>query len=44
VFGIAGLIVGPLLMSIALAILRIYAKDAAERRRRGERHVPDTAE
>ena len=39
VFGLAGLIVGPLLMSISIAILRIFAKDSEERRARGERHV-----
>ncbi len=39
VFGIAGLLVGPLLMSISIAILRIFAKDSEERRLRGERHL-----
>jgi predicted PurR-regulated permease PerM len=39
VFGLAGLLVGPLLMSISIAILRIFAKDSEERRLRGERHV-----
>jgi len=34
VFGLAGLIVGPLVMSVAYAVLRIFALDAAERRRR----------
>jgi predicted PurR-regulated permease PerM len=32
VFGLKGLIVGPVLMSLALAILRIYADDARKRR------------
>lgn len=39
VFGLAGLLVGPLLMSISLAILRIFAADSEERRARGERHT-----
>lgn len=39
VFGLAGLIVGPLLMSISIAILRIFAKDSEDRRARGERHA-----
>ncbi len=39
VFGLTGLIVGPLLMSISLSILGIFAKDAGERRTRGERHA-----
>ena len=33
------LLVGPLLMSISIAILRIFAKDSEERRLRGERHL-----
>jgi predicted PurR-regulated permease PerM len=32
VFGLAGLIVGPLIMSVSYAILRIFAEDAAHRR------------
>lgn len=32
IFGLKGLIVGPVLMSLALAILRIYAEDARRRR------------
>jgi predicted PurR-regulated permease PerM len=39
VFGLSGLILGPLIMSVAFAVLRIYVKDAAERRTLGERHV-----
>lgn len=31
VFGLAGLVVGPLLMSISISVLRIYAADADER-------------
>ncbi len=38
-FGLAGLLVGPLLMSISIAVLRIFAKDSEERRARGERHL-----
>ncbi len=33
VFGLQGLIVGPLLMSLALAVLRIYEREALTRRR-----------
>ena len=32
IFGLKGLIIGPVLMSLALAILRIYAEDARRRR------------
>ncbi len=32
-FGLKGLILGPMLMSLALAVLRIYAREAAEERR-----------
>ncbi len=39
VFGLSGLLLGPLIMSVSLAILRIFAREAAEQRARGERHV-----
>jgi len=39
VFGLAGLLVGPLVMSVSFALLRIFAKDAEERRALGERHA-----
>jgi predicted PurR-regulated permease PerM len=42
VFGLQGLIVGPLLMSLALAVLRIYEREALTRRRaarEGDHHV-----
>ena len=39
VFGLAGLILGPLIMSVSFAILRIFAQDAEERRTLGERHA-----
>jgi predicted PurR-regulated permease PerM len=32
IFGLAGLIVGPLVMSVSFAVLRIFAQDAEERR------------
>lgn len=35
VFGLRGLIVGPLVMSLAIAVLRIYANEARERREAG---------
>lgn len=39
VFGLSGLILGPLIMSVSFAVLQIFAKDAEERRALGERHV-----
>jgi predicted PurR-regulated permease PerM len=39
VFGLAGLILGPLIMAVSFAILRIFAQDAEERRALGERHA-----
>jgi predicted PurR-regulated permease PerM len=39
VFGLVGLILGPLIMSVSFAVLRIFAQDAEERRARGERHA-----
>lgn len=39
VFGLAGLIIGPLIMAVSFAILRIFAQDAEERRALGERHA-----
>ena len=39
VFGLAGLILGPLIMSVSFAILRIFSQDAEERRALGERHA-----
>jgi predicted PurR-regulated permease PerM len=39
VFGLAGLIVGPLIMSVSFAVLKIFAQDAEERRALGERHA-----
>ncbi|MEP7121945.1 MAG: AI-2E family transporter [Byssovorax sp.] len=39
VFGLSGLILGPLIMAVSFAILRIFAQDAEERRARGERHA-----
>lgn len=39
VFGLAGLILGPLVMSLSFAILRIFAQEAAERRALGQRHA-----
>jgi predicted PurR-regulated permease PerM len=38
-FGLKGLILGPVLMSLALAVLRIYAREAAERRRNAANEV-----
>ena len=32
VFGLAGLILGPLVMSLSFAVLGLYAQEAAERR------------
>jgi predicted PurR-regulated permease PerM len=39
-FGLKGLILGPMLISLALAVLRIYAREAAEQRRQSERGSP----
>jgi predicted PurR-regulated permease PerM len=39
VFGLAGLVVGPLIMSVSFAVLGIYAEDAEKRRVLGERHA-----
>src|SRR5262249_6936234 len=39
VFGLAGLILGPLIMSLSYAILRIFAQESAERRATGELHA-----
>lgn len=39
VFGLVGLILGPLIVSVSYAVLRIFAQDSEERRARGERHV-----
>jgi predicted PurR-regulated permease PerM len=39
VFGLSGLILGPLIMAVSFAILRIFAQDAEERRALGERHA-----
>ncbi len=39
VFGLAGLLLGPLIMAVSFAILRIFAQDAEERRALGERHA-----
>jgi predicted PurR-regulated permease PerM len=39
VFGLEGLIVGPLIMSVSFAVLRIFAQDAEERRALRERHT-----
>lgn len=39
VFGLVGLILGPLIVSVSFAVLRIFAQDAKERRALGERHV-----
>jgi predicted PurR-regulated permease PerM len=39
VFGLSGLILGPLIMSVSFAVLQIFVKDAEERRALGERHV-----
>jgi predicted PurR-regulated permease PerM len=39
VFGLSGLILGPLIMAVSVAILRIFAQDAEERRALGERHA-----
>jgi predicted PurR-regulated permease PerM len=39
VFGLAGLLMAPLIMSVSFALLRIFAKDAEERRVLGERHA-----
>ena len=39
VFGLSGLILGPLIVAVSFAILRIFAQDAEERRARGERHA-----
>jgi predicted PurR-regulated permease PerM len=39
VFGLAGLILGPLIMSVSYVVLKIFAQDAEERRARGEWHA-----
>jgi predicted PurR-regulated permease PerM len=39
VFGLAGLLLAPLIMSVSFALLRIFAKDAEAQRVLGERHV-----
>jgi predicted PurR-regulated permease PerM len=39
VFGLEGLLVAPLIMSVSFALLKIFAKDAEERRVLGERHA-----
>ena len=39
VFGLSGLILGPLVMSVSFAVLRLYAQEAAERRALGPRQV-----
>ena len=39
VFGLKGLILGPVLMSLAVAVLRIYAEEAEALRRRAARRV-----
>jgi predicted PurR-regulated permease PerM len=39
VFGLAGLLLAPLIMSVSFALLRIFAQDAEERRALGERHA-----
>jgi predicted PurR-regulated permease PerM len=39
VFGLPGLILGPLIMSVSYVVLKIFAQDAEERRARGERHA-----
>jgi predicted PurR-regulated permease PerM len=43
VFGLAGLILGPLAMSLSFAILRIFAQESAERRASGELHAGATS-
>ncbi len=39
VFGLAGLVLGPLVMSVSFAVLRIFAQEVAERRALGQRHA-----
>ncbi len=39
VFGLAGLILGPLIMAVSFAVLGLFAQDAEERRALGERHA-----
>jgi predicted PurR-regulated permease PerM len=39
VFGLSGLVLGPLIMSVSYSVLRIFAQDAEERRVLGERHL-----
>jgi predicted PurR-regulated permease PerM len=39
VFGLAGLLWAPLIVSVSFALLKIFAKDAEERRVLGERHA-----
>lgn len=39
VFGLAGLLVAPLIMSVSFTLLRIFAKDAEERRAMGDQHT-----
>ncbi|MFO0759768.1 MAG: AI-2E family transporter [Byssovorax sp.] len=39
VFGLSGLIVGPLIVSLSYAVLTIFAQDAELRRASGERHA-----
>jgi predicted PurR-regulated permease PerM len=39
VFGLSGLIIGPLIVSLSYAVLKIFAQDAEARRLLGERHA-----
>ena len=39
VFGLAGLVLGPLMMSVSFAVLRLFAQESAERRALGLRHA-----
>lgn len=39
VFGLSGLILGPLVMSVSFAVLRIFAQESEERRALGQRHA-----
>jgi predicted PurR-regulated permease PerM len=43
-FGLKGLILGPMLISLALAVLRIYAREGAEERRARARAGAETTD
>jgi predicted PurR-regulated permease PerM len=39
VFGLLGLLLGPLIMSVSFAVLRIFAQESEELRALGQRHA-----